>query len=899
MGLLSMVQSIWTRDLPVLGQVARLDVETGSAGPALVIHDPATGRLARASLGAGFSAGALALPAFRSEAAGGAGDMVTLTIGGRARGIDAATLARLGATDGSATAYLDGIAFAGNSVALHHVRIDGQGWLFAAPGNGSGITAFRTGSGPLTVAGGDTLAVAGSVADTPGLYLSGIVALDSLSLGGRHFLVAASQRENGLGVIEIGATGTLTPRGGPGADRQLPVDRPQALVTAELDGRGYVLMGSFGSGSVSVFELLADGRLVFADQVNDSLSTRFGGLAALDAVSLGGRVLVAAAGNDGGVSLFQLLPGGRLIHRETVIDGTGSALAGITQLRFVSDGGKVELWALATGDGGLTRLALDVAALGPVLHAGAAGGNLRGTAGADILVDGAGSDRMWGGAGADVFVFSPDARPDTVSDFNRFEDRIDLGAFPALTGAAHVAISAVTGGAVMRWDNEELRVLSHDGASLRWPDLAGLLILATDRVAPAPPGPVAGDAGNNRFEWSDGPDTIDGGAGIDCMSYATAPMAAVADLEGAWINDMAAFGDVLRNIESLEGSAFDDRLRGDRGANTLTGFAGNDRLMGGHGNDWLLPGAGNDTVDGEHGSDTVSYAGSAAAVRVDLAAGTAISGGDSDRLISIENVTGSAYADVITGDDGANRIRGLGDYDWMIGSAGADSYDGGNGRDMVSYVYAPGAVTVNLATGRGLAGIAAGDTYVSVERITGSGHADLIYGGSGEEDFRGVGGYDWFIGSTGGKDRYDGGSGLDTVAYWYSATGVVANLALGRGSAGDAARDLYTSIENLTGSSHGDHLTGDNGRNVLRGLYGEDTLIGGGGVDRLEGGASDDYLDGGWGWDYAIYGGNRSAYTVSTAGDVTTVSRIGGGGDGTDTLVNIEAIQFADILIYI
>ena len=117
--------------------------------------------------------------------------------------------------------------------------------------------------------------------------------------------------------------------------------------------------------------------------------------------------------------------------------------------------------------------------------------------------------------------------------------------------------------------------------------------------------------------------------------------------------------------------------------------------------------------------------------------------------------------------------------------------------------------------------------------------------------------------------------------------------------AGDAARDLYTSIENLTGSNHGDRLVGDNGRNVLRGLYGEDTLIGGGGVDRLEGGASDDHLDGGWGWDYAIYGGNRGAYAVSTAGAVTTVSRIGGGGDGTDTLVNIEVIQFADGLIYL
>lgn len=893
MGFLSVVQSIRTRDLPLLGQVARLDVETGAAGPVLVIHDPATGQLGRADLGSAV----LTPSAFRLQTVGRAGDMVALAIGDQTRGVDAGTLARLITEDGSATAYLDGVAFAGNLVALHHARLDGQGWLFAAATYGSGVTALRTGGGsPVS---------AGSVADAPDLYLSGVVALDSLSLGGRHFLVAASMRENGLSVIEIGATGALIPRGGSGAERNLPVDRPQALATAELDGRGYVLMGSFGSGSLSVFEMHADGRLEFADQINDSLATRFAGLAALDTVNVGGGVLVAAGGNDGGVSLLQMLPGGRLIHRETLIDGSGTALSGIRQLRFITDGARVELWALASGggdDGGLTRLALDVAALGPVLSATGPGGDLRGTAGADIVIDGPGADRLWGGAGADVFVFSPDARPDTVADFNRFEDRIDLGAFAGLAGSlagpAAIALSPITGGAVLRWGAEELRVLSHDGASLRWSDLADVLVLGTDRAAMPAIGPTVGDAGDNRFGWADGPDTIDGGGGIDCMSYASAPMAAVVDLDGVWINDLAARGDVLRNIEALEGTAFDDRLRGDSGANTLTGLAGNDRLTGGHGNDWLQPGAGNDTVDGEHGTDTVSYVDSAAGVQIDLAAGTAVSGADTDRLISIENVTGSIHADLITGDDGANRIRALGHYDWMIGSGGADSYDGGTGRDMISYIFAPGPVTVNLGTGRGLAGQAAGDSYVSVERVTGSSYADHLYGGPDDEDFRGVGGYDWFIGS-GGKDRYDGGAGQDTVAYWYSPTGVVASLALGRGSAGDAARDHYTSIENLTGSSHGDRLTGDAGRNVLRGLYGADTLIGGNGGDRLEGGASDDHLDGGWGWDYAIYAGNHGAYAVSTLGAITTVSHIDGGRDGTDTLVNIEVIQFADGLIYL
>ncbi|MEQ6250797.1 CAP domain-containing protein [Sulfitobacter sp. HNIBRBA3233] len=324
-----------------------------------------------------------------------------------------------------------------------------------------------------------------------------------------------------------------------------------------------------------------------------------------------------------------------------------------------------------------------------------------------------------------------------------------------------------------------------------------------------------------------------------------------------------------------------------------------ERIEGTDGNDWLTPGAGNDTVLGGAGEDMVSFFDLAQAVSVNLETGMALSGADTKTLDGIENVTGSIHGDLIQGDAGDNLLRGLGNYDWFVGSDGHDIYEGGSGRDMISYVLSDSGVTVDLGAGRGLAGQAAGDSYQSIERVTGSIYNDLTYGSDGADDFRGLGGYDWFVGSGGGKDRYDGGSGYDTVAYSLSGAGVTASLLSGRGSAGDAARDLYTSIERLTGSSFDDILIGDHGRNELRGLYGEDALYGNGGVDRLTGGGSDDYLDGGGGFDYALFDHARDAYTVSTFGATTTVSYNGAGGEGTDTLVNIEALIFADDIFFL
>jgi Ca2+-binding RTX toxin-like protein len=107
----------------------------------------------------------------------------------------------------------------------------------------------------------------------------------------------------------------------------------------------------------------------------------------------------------------------------------------------------------------------------------------------------------------------------------------------------------------------------------------------------------------------------------------------------------------------------------------------------------------------------------------------------------------------------------------------------------------------------------------------------------------------------------DGGLGFDYARYDLAGSAIVARLDLGAGIAGDAAGDLYASIEGLVGSEYNDTLTGDAGSNVLEGGAGADTLIGGGGRDVLLGGTGADSMQGGAGDD--LYG-------VDDLGDIVT-----------------------------
>lgn len=68
------------------------------------------------------------------------------------------------------------------------------------------------------------------------------------------------------------------------------------------------------------------------------------------------------------------------------------------------------------------------------------------------------------------------------------------------------------------------------------------------------------------------------------------------------------------------------------------------------GDDCIIGGVGKDYINGGLGSDTASYANTAVGVTASLAApSTKTNDGYDDRYISIENLTGSQFADVLTG----------------------------------------------------------------------------------------------------------------------------------------------------------------------------------------------------------------------------------------------------------
>lgn len=138
--------------------------------------------------------------------------------------------------------------------------------------------------------------------------------------------------------------------------------------------------------------------------------------------------------------------------------------------------------------------------------------------------------------------------------------------------------------------------------------------------------------------------------------------------------------------QTIHGGNFNDVLHGLGGGDLLIGHDGRDLLDGGTGDDTLVGGLGADTLSGGAGSDTASYADAAKGVRVDLSitTGQNTSGAGTDTLVSIENLDGSAFADILTGNAKANTLTGEAGKDRLIGGAGDDHLDGGQGADKLT-----------------------------------------------------------------------------------------------------------------------------------------------------------------------------------------------------------------------
>ena len=297
-----------------------------------------------------------------------------------------------------------------------------------------------------------------------------------------------------------------------------------------------------------------------------------------------------------------------------------------------------------------------------------------------------------------------------------------------------------------------------------------------------------GSAYNDIFVSNGVANHFDGGAGTDTVSYNGSVSGVIVDLPagGSWDGSV---NDSFISIENIVGSAFNDTLAGDGGANVIDGGTG-----------------GADLINGGAGSDTVSYASSLTGVIVDLPAGGSWDGRVNDTLISIENVIGSAFNDTLAGDAGNNVLDG--------GTGGADLINGNGGADTVSYASSLSGVIVDLPAGGSWDG-SHNDTLVSIENIIGSAFNDTLAGDAGDNVIDG---------GIGGADYINGNGGTDTVSYASSLTGVFIDLTAG-GSWDGAHNDTLVSIENGIGSAFNDTFNGNSGDNVFTGAGGADTFI--------------------------------------------------------------------------
>jgi Ca2+-binding RTX toxin-like protein len=117
-----------------------------------------------------------------------------------------------------------------------------------------------------------------------------------------------------------------------------------------------------------------------------------------------------------------------------------------------------------------------------------------------------------------------------------------------------------------------------------------------------------GGTGHDWLDGGAGGDLIDGGDGWDVLSYQSATSGVVVDLTSN-ANGGAATGDVISNVEVVQGTNLDDTLVGkDNGGGNgvqLYGEGGSDTLLGKGGGDYLFGGAGNDTLDSGFGCDVL------------------------------------------------------------------------------------------------------------------------------------------------------------------------------------------------------------------------------------------------------------------------------------------------------
>ncbi|WP_080579286.1 beta strand repeat-containing protein [Sinorhizobium fredii] len=339
-------------------------------------------------------------------------------------------------------------------------------------------------------------------------------------------------------------------------------------------------------------------------------------------------------------------------------------------------------------------------------------------------------------------------------------------------------------------------------------------------------GTFNGNGSNNVITGTDEEDTIRGLGGADTLSG-------------------------LAGDDIVDGGNGDDVLNGGDGDDTLLGGIGRDRINGGAGGDAMEGGAGNDSYVVSDASDVVTELAGAGTDTVETILAASVLAANVENLVFVGSGnfqgTGNGLANTITGGNGDDILDGAGGADRLVGRGGDDIYMVDSVGDAVVEAAGGGRDTIHVTASSYVLG-----ANVEVLRYsgtgaftgTGNGLANLLGGGSGNDDLHGGAGDDELIGNE-GSDEVSGGSGNDTFLatlndgddFYFGDGGsdtcslaglqvdAVVNLLNGSATSADTGTDQLTSIENAICGTGNDKIVASTARNILFGGDGQDTFV--------------------------------------------------------------------------
>ncbi|SDY68853.1 Animal haem peroxidase [Micromonospora pattaloongensis] len=394
-----------------------------------------------------------------------------------------------------------------------------------------------------------------------------------------------------------------------------------------------------------------------------------------------------------------------------------------------------------------------------------------------------------------------------------------------------------------------------------------------------------GNEGNDRIEGNDGADSALGGDGDDIIT----------DIAG---DDFHKGGD---GNDAIDGGPGLDILMGGNGKDFTNGGLNGNETFSGEGDDFAIAGDGPDTVWGGGGDDWLE-------------------GGNANDLL--QGDSGAVFFDdlndpghdVMIGDSGEDDYDAEGGDDIMVAGPGIERNHGAFGFDWSTHARDPQAADSDLTIAIGAGPIQLADRYLLVEGLSGGAKDDILKGDDvipSDPDTELNGGPGRNVLNAAGIARIAGLAALlpPGTQSWGEGNiiigGAGSDVIHGRGANDIIDGDRWLNVRLSVRTNPADPATEIRSVNSLTEIA-ADVFAG-----RINPGnivivreilSNPNPGD----VDTAVFAGVRADYDITFNGDSVTVAHVRNvpgadagapGGDGTDTLRNIEALRFADQVV--